>query len=96
MTVIDLERVHVDRLAADVAPVLASNGVVRAHIDDIVSVERWRRAARSAARSIGSRVRTGTSGEWVWAVSEDWQPGPGADRKAARLFSALIGPSGFP
>ena len=60
-------------------------------MEEIESVERWRRAARTAARSIGSLVRTGTSGAWVWAVIEDWQPGPGADRNAARVFSVLIG-----
>jgi len=89
--VIDLEKVRVDRLAAELAPLLAASGVARGHVDEIDSAERWRRAARAAARSIGSRVRTGKSGEWVWAVIEDWQPGPGADRNAARLFSALIG-----
>lgn len=94
MSVIDLESVRVERLAADLTTDLARGGVARAHVEEIDSIERWRRAARTAARSIGSRVRTGRSGEWVWAVIEDWQPGPGADRNAARLFSALIGPLG--
>ena len=39
---------------------------------------------------LGWRIRTGASEDWVWASSEDWLPGPGADSQAARTFAELV------
>lgn len=93
--VIDLELVRVARMAKELVPDLEVGGIVRAAVEELDDVERWRRAARRAGRSLGWRIRTGVSAGWVWAVSEDWEPPPGADREAARLFSALIAPGPF-
>ena len=71
--VVDLELVRIERLAAEIAQQLAAGhgNVVRlvASIDD---VDRWRRAARRAGRTLGTRFRTGVSwdGQRVWAVQE--------------------------
>src|SRR5207253_7345593 len=49
MAVIDLDRRRVERLARVLAPRLAE-GMVTAAVDEIDSVELWRKAARRAAR----------------------------------------------
>lgn len=95
MTVIDLETVRIRRVAERLAEDLNTSGVVRVALDEVDDVDRWRRAARRAGRDRGWRIRTGVSGEWAWAVSEDWQPGPGADRRAAQLVGSLIAPGRF-
>ena len=95
MTVIDLEMVRVRRVAQRLAEELQTSGVVRIALDEVDDVDRWRRAARHAGRDRGWRIRTGVSGIWAWAVSEDWQPGPGADRRAAHLVGSLIAREGL-
>ena len=92
MVVVDLESVRVERLAQELVESLRAAGSAHATIADVDDIERWRRAARRAGRLLGWRVRTGVSSDRVWATSEDWLPGPGADWKAARTFAALIAP----
>jgi hypothetical protein len=96
MRVVDIEAVRVGRLANELIEHLCATGSVHAELADVEDLDRWRRAARRAARLLGWRVRTGVSAERVWAASEDWLPGPGADWRAARTFAALIGPPGAP
>jgi hypothetical protein len=55
-TVIDLEKVRVERLAARLVPDLRGAGMSRSPIADIDDVTRWRRAARRAGRLLGWRV----------------------------------------
>ncbi len=90
MAVVDIEAVRVERLAQHLIEGLRARGSVQAALEHVDDVERWRRAARRAGRALGWHIRTGVSAERVWAVSEDWLPGPGADWKAARTFAALI------
>ena len=92
MTVVDLENVRVRRAAQQLAEDLQVSGVARIALDDVDDIDRWRRAARRAGRDRGWRIRTGVSAGWAWAVSEEWQPGPGADRRAAHLVGSLIAP----
>lgn len=96
MAVVDIEAVRVERLANDLVEQLRAKGSVQAALADVEDVDRWRRAARRAARMLGWHIRTGVSSERVWAVSEDWLPGPGADWRAARMFADLIMPRGTP
>ena len=96
MGVVDIEAVRVERLANELADNLASAGAVHAAAVDVDDVDRWRRAARRAGRLLGWRIRTGVSAGRVWAVSEDWLPGPGADWRAARTFADLIAPTMMP
>ena len=91
-SVIDLEAVRVRRLASQLGDALQLSGVMRVRADEVDDAARWRRAARRAGRDRGWRVRTGESAGWLWAASEDWQPGPDADRRAARLVASLIAP----
>lgn len=90
MVVVDLEAVRVERLAEEIVESLRAAGSVHAAIADVDDVDRWRRAARRAGRLLGWHIRTGATSEGVWATSEDWLPGPGADWKAARTFASLI------
>src|SRR4051794_31329162 len=91
MGVVDLDAVKVGRLAKHLAIDLVASGTARAAVADLDDVDRWRRAARSAGRSLGWSLRTGVSAGWVWAASEDWESPPGADRDAARRVAAVIG-----
>ncbi len=88
----DLERQRVERLAAELGPVLRARGAVVIKIANVESVERWRRAARRAGRLLGWRVRTGVTddGERVWAASDDWRLPPGADETATRVLETAI------
>jgi hypothetical protein len=54
MAVIDFDRRRVERLARVLAPRLAE-GMVTASGDEIDGVEQWRKAARLAARLLGTR-----------------------------------------
>jgi hypothetical protein len=74
--VVDIERVRVDRLAAELLPAIrdafAGPGIYKASTAEIEDVERWRRAARACARRLGVRARTAVSadGGAVWIVDE--------------------------
>jgi hypothetical protein len=91
----ELERHRVERLATDLVPVLRERGEVRADTGAVESVERWRAAARRAARLLGWRIRTGVSrdGRHAWAVSDDWPIPPGEYERAAHRFDALMFPA---
>ena len=58
----DLEDRRVARLADELATELRHRGQLLVHTDDLHDVDRWRRAARRAARRLGWHVRTGVSG----------------------------------
>ena len=90
MRVTDLERVRVERLAADITADLRAYGYVRVGVGEVDSVDRWRRAARRAGRILGWRVSTATGSGWVWVSSDDWQAPRGADRDAANRVAAVI------
>ena len=90
MGVVDLEAVRVQRLAEELSGELQAVGAVWAPVEDIDDIDRWRRAARGAGRSLGWRIRTGISEDRVWAVSEDYEPPLKADREAALRFADLI------
>jgi hypothetical protein len=94
MAVVDMEAVRVERLANELVQQLHENGSVQAALVDVEDVHRWRCAARRAARMLGWHIRTGVSSDRLWAVSEDWLPGPGADWRAARTFADMIMPRG--
>jgi hypothetical protein len=73
MTVINLERWTVERLAIELEPHLEERGVFVAGVDEVGDVERWRKAARLAGRNLGQPVRTMVSSDlWtVFACKED-------------------------
>src|SRR5262245_19204961 len=54
--VTDLERERVERLARELVPALRTNGFLSVPLDDISNVERWRAAARRAARLLGVTI----------------------------------------
>ncbi len=72
--VVDIERVRVDRLAADLLPAIrdafAGPGMLKVATADIEDVDRWRRAARACARQLGVSCGTSVSadGSFVWIV----------------------------
>lgn len=72
--VVNIERVRVDRLAADLLPLIrdafAGPGMLKVSTADIEDVERWRRAARACARELGVACSTSVSadGSFVWIV----------------------------
>lgn len=72
--VTDIERVRVDRLAAELLPVIrdafAGPGIYKVATDGVEDVGRWRRAARSCARQLGVSCETSVSadGAFVWVV----------------------------
>jgi hypothetical protein len=72
--VVDIERVRVDRLAAELLPAIrdafAGQGVLKVATAGIADVDRWRRAARSCARRLGVSCSTSVSadGTFVWIV----------------------------
>lgn len=72
--VVDIERVRVDRLAAELLPVIrdafAGPGMLKVSTADIDDVDRWRRSARACARTLGVTCSTSVSadGSFVWIV----------------------------
>lgn len=71
--IVELERVRVERLAAEIADQLvAGHGNVVRCADAVDDVDRWRKAARRAGRILGVPIRTGVSfdGGRVWAIDE--------------------------
>lgn len=69
--IVSLEQRKTEELAAvlerHMAP-LAPMGSLQVPVAKVPDVERWRRAARLAARRLGWRVRTGVSRGYVWLV----------------------------
>lgn len=67
--VVNIDRARVERLAVDIAPLLAKRGNVIVDVARIDDVALWRRSARRAGRLLGIPVRTGVSwdGTRVWA-----------------------------
>ena len=97
MTVIDMERKIVDRIAGELAPALGRHGFVAASVAEVDNVERWRNAARRAARQLGEPVRTAISsdGTTVWAVL-DRPVRRGEQAAAANAVATLVfGPRPF-
>lgn len=86
--VVDIERVRVDRLAAELLPAIreafAGQGVLKVSTAGLEDVERWRRAARACARELGVSCSTSVSadGSFVWIV--DTSPATLPERVRAR------------
>jgi hypothetical protein len=63
MTVIDFERWTVERLAIELQPRLEECGTLVADVNEVGHIDRWRKAARLAGRSLGHPVRTTLSSD---------------------------------
>lgn len=93
--VVDIERVRVDRLAAELLPAIrdafAGAGMLKVSTADIEDVDRWRRAARACARRIGVPARTAVSadGSSVWIVDES-PPSITQRARSTRAFDDLL------
>jgi len=59
--IVNIDQVRVERLAVDIAPVLATRGNVIVDTGRVDDVDLWRRSARRAGRILGIPVRTGVS-----------------------------------
>ena len=66
---VNIEQARIERLAVDIAPLLATRGNIMLNAARVEDVELWRRGARRAGRLLGIPVRTGVSwdGTRVWA-----------------------------
>jgi hypothetical protein len=98
MTVIDLEQWKVERLAIELRPRLEECGALVADVDEVGNVERWRKAAALAGRSLGQPVRTmrSSDGLSVFAfLNRRVEPGQQAEA-AQRVADWLFGPSPHP
>lgn len=90
--VTDIERVRVDRLAAELLPgireAFAGPGIYKVATDGVEDVGRWRRAARVCARQLGVSCATSVSadGAFVWVVdtSPVTFPDQARERRALR------------
>jgi hypothetical protein len=95
MTVIDLEVWTVERLAIELRPRLEERGALVADVEEVGNIERWRKAARLAGRSLGESVRTmrSSDGLTVFAfLNRRVEPGQQAEA-AQRVADWLFGPS---
>ena len=94
MTVVNLERRTVERLALELEPRLKESGTLVADVGEVQDLERWRKAARMAGRSLGQPVRTMVSsdGSTVFAfLNGPVEPGEraeAANRVANFLFAS--------
>src|SRR6266851_5601092 len=88
--VVDLEEVRVERLVPGISEELQAHGGALADVNALDSVERWRRAARRAGRSLGWRIRTGVSHGRAWAACEDWPPTSEPAERARETETVLI------
>jgi hypothetical protein len=94
VTVVNLERRTVERLALELEPYLKERGTLVADLGEVGDLERWRKAARMAGRSLGQPVRTMVSsdGSTVFAfLNGPVEPGErteAADRVANFLFGS--------
>jgi hypothetical protein len=88
--VVDLERARVEALAQELLSVQRRSGSDRliVEVSTLESVERWRRAARRAARLLGRRVHTSLSPDRtrVAAWFYDDRPVSEADRRRVALI----------
>ena len=94
MTVINLERRTVESLALKLEPRFKERGTLVAEVGEVGNIERWRKAARLAGRSLGQPVRTMVSAERstvIAFVNRDVEPGEQADA-ANRVAGYLFGP----
>jgi hypothetical protein len=95
VTVVNLERRTVERLALELEPCFRESGTLVADVGEVGDVERWRKAARLAGRSLGQPVRTMVSsdGSTVFAfLSGRLEPGERAEA-ANRVANFLFGPN---
>ena len=93
MTVVNLERRTVERLAFELEPCLKQCGTLVADVGEVGNLERWRKAARMAGRSLGQPVRTMVSsdGSTVFAfLNGPVEPGERAEA-ANRVADFLFG-----
>jgi hypothetical protein len=97
MAVIKLEDRAIDSMARRLGPMLAEQGMVEADMAGIVSVERWRKAARRAGRELGFPVRTAVSGDGAKVLAVLIKPvEPGEQAAAAnRVATMIFGPRPF-
>jgi hypothetical protein len=58
MKLINMEQWTVERLAIELQPRLEEYGTLVADVGEVQIIERWRKAARLAGRSLGHPVRT--------------------------------------
>lgn len=95
MTVMDLEQWTVERLANQLRPRLEKSGTVAADVDEVGNIDRWRKAARLAGRSLGHPVRTTLSPDRSTVLAFLDQPvEPGEQVEAAqRVADWVFGPS---
>ena len=96
--VVDLERVRVEQLARELTPHLREREQLVVRVAEVEDVDRWRRAARRAGRSLGWRVATGVShdGSTLWAVRTDGEVTPAQRAEAARVMQAILRLPGSP
>lgn len=90
---VDLERVRVDRLAGLLLPLLRDQGHVIQSLERVEDVDRWRRAARRAARKLGWQIATGVGDNRVWCVSKDF-PRSADDTDVADMLDDLYNGAG--
>jgi hypothetical protein len=95
MKLIDMEQWTIERLAIELQPRLEEYGTLVADVGEVQNIERWRKAARLAGRSLGHPVRTTLSSDrsTMFAfLDRPSQPGEQAEA-AQRVADWLFGPS---
>ncbi len=99
--VVDIERVRVGRLAADLLPAIrdafAGPGILKVTTADIEDVDRWRRAARACARQLGVSCGTSVSADrsFVWIVDTSPVTFPEQVRACRSIQDALCSAQGI-
>lgn len=91
---INLERRTVERLALELEPRFKEDGILVADVEEAGNIERWRKAARLAGRSLGQPVRTMVSSDrsTVFAfLNRPVEPGERAEA-ANCVANFLFGP----
>lgn len=95
MTVINLEKWTLERLAIELQPSFEVSETLVADVAEIGNVERWRKAARLAGRNLGHPVRTMLSSDRsrVFAfLDRPVEPGEQAEA-AQRVADSIFGPN---
>ena len=93
MTVINLEKWTVERLAIELQPSFEVSETLVADVAEVGNVERWRKAARLAGRNLGHPVRTMLSSDRsrVFAfLDRPVEPGEQAEA-AQRVADSIFG-----
>lgn len=99
--VVDIERVRVDRLAADLLSAIRDAfdgpGMLKVSTADIEDVGRWRRAARACARQVGVSCSTSVSsdGSFVWIVDTSPVTFPEQVRACRSIRDAMCSAQGI-